>query len=779
MDATNESGLQYTPPADWRGRIGRTRAESEPHWPEVPRPPAGTPDVVIMLLDDAGFSHLSCYGGVIPTPNMDRLAAGGLRFNAFHTTALCSPTRASLLTGRNHHSVGMRGIAHWDSGFPHMTGAVTPGAATIAEILQGEGFATIAAGKWHLAPVRDASPAGPFTHWPLGRGFDRYYGFLLGETDQFHPELCRDNHFIDPPATPEEGYHLSADIVDQAMQMMRNSISAVPERPILSYVAFGAMHAPHQAPDEYLRRWRGKFDEGWDVVRERVYQRQLAAGVIPPGTELAPRNPGVRPWDALSDDERAFAARLQEAFAAFLEYTDEQIGRFIDFLEETGRLDNTIFVLLSDNGASQEGMATGQLDNNRFYNGFPEDVSEIVKRLDDIGTPRSNCNYPWGWSMVGNTPNKWYKGHTHSGGVRDPLILHWPAGIPASERGGLRPQFHHAVDITPTLLDLLGVEAPATLKGVEQMPLHGTSLRASIASATAASNHTTQYFEMLGHRGIYHDGWKAVTEHSGIKEQWRPGRETVAGSFPDSEWELFHLDTDFSECHDLAQQEPDKLREMIDLFDAEATRYGVYPLDDSVELFFPADRKGTPGGSRTSYVYLPPIDHLVTDAHPRLGARSWDMRLDTTRASESDQGALLAVGNPNSGHVAYIIDNRLVYDVNFFGEHQIVRSDELPSGRHVLGVHLERAGSGAGELRFSVDGTALAGGATIANFAGWISSYGLDLGRDPTSISPDYEGPFAFSGTLHRVEIDVREPTDAAAAQDEALVAARVEAGTD
>ena len=770
LESTNEGRPLYTLPPEWHGRIGRTEAESEPHWPDPASPQAGTPDVVVMVLDDTGFGHLSCYGGEVPTPNMDRLAAGGLRFNSFYTTALCSPTRASLLTGRNHHSVGMRGIAHWDSGYPHMTGAVTPQAATIAEILQRAGFSTLAAGKWHLTPVRDSSPAGPFTHWPLGRGFDRYYGFLLGETDQFHPELCRDNQFIYPPTTPEDGYHLSADIVDQAILMMRNSISLVPERPIFSYVAFGATHAPHQAPDEYLLRWRGKFDEGWDVVRERVHQRQLETGVIPAETELAPRNPGVEPWDELSDDERAFAARLQEAFAAFLEYTDEQIGRFIDFLEETGRLDNTVFVLLSDNGASREGQASGQFDNNRFFNGFDEDVSEAVKRLDDIGTIRSNSNYPWGWSMAGNTPNKRYKGTTHGGGIRDPLIIHWPAGIPAAERGSLRSQFHHAVDVTPTLLDLVGVEAPATMKGVDQMPLHGASMRASIESASAASNHTTQYFEMLGSRGIYHEGWKAVTYHGFNSDR----------TFPDSEWELYHLDTDFSECRDLAQRNPAKLREMIELFDVEAKRYGVYPLDDrGLEMFFPTERKGTPGGSRRSYVYIPPIDHLTPDSHPRLGARSWDMLFEITRAAESDQGALLAVGNQKSGQVAYIMDNRLVYDVNFFGEHQFVRSAELPSGRHVLGVHLERVGSGAGHLRFSLDGAALAGGATIASFAEWISSYGLDLGRNPTSISPEYGGPFAFSGELHRVEIDVSGPLNEAAAADEALIAARVEAGTD
>lgn len=722
-----------------------------------------------MVLDDAGFSHLSCYGGVIPTPNMDRLAEGGLRFNSFHTTALCSPTRASVLTGRNHHSVGMRAIANFDTGFPNMTGAVAPEAATIAEILQREGFSTFATGKWHLAPTRDCSPAGPFTHWPLGRGFDRYYGFLQGETDQFHPELCNDNHFIDPPASADDGYHVSVDMVDQAMRMIRNSISVVPERPVFSYVAFGAMHSPHQAPDEYLERWRGKFDEGWDVVRERVYRRQIAMGIIPPGTELAPRNPGVEPWDELSDDERTFAARLQEVFAAFLEHTDDQIGRFVDFLDQTGRLDNTIFVLLSDNGASQEGLATGVFDEFRYFNGIPEDVGEAVKRLDELGTIRSHCNYPWGWSMVGNTPNKWYKQNTHGGGVRDPLIIHWPAGVPESEHGSVRTQFHHAVDITPTLLDLLGYEAPATVKGIDQMPMHGLSMRASIESADAETNRATQYFEMGGCRGIYHNGWKAVTHHQRDSDN----------VFPDSEWELYHLDKDFSEYHDLAQQQPDKLREMVDRFDAEATTYGVYPLDDRrLRLFSPSPRRGTPN-ARDKYVYLPPIDHLITDVSPPLGARSWDMFFEVTRVAEIDHGALLAVGTPNSGHVAYILDNRLVYDVNFFGEHQIVRSDEIPSGRHTFGFHLERVRRGPGRLRFTIDHDALGGGDTIEQFAVMISSSGLDLGRNPSSISPDYDGSFDFTGDIHRVDIEVRRPVDAASAHNEAMIAGRTEAGRD
>ena len=377
------------------GVIGRTLAESEPWWPDPVTPRRDdAPNVVVILLDDTGFAHFGCYGSTIETPNIDRLAANGLRYTNFHTTALCSPTRACLLTGRNHHSVGMRAVSNFSSGFPHLRGSISPHAATVAELLHDEGYATFAVGKWHLAPMSEASMAGPFDNWPLQKGFDRFYGFLQGETDQFYPELTADNHHIDPPAGPDDGYHVSEDMIDQAMGFVRDSTSVRPDRPFFLYVAFGATHAPHQAPQSYLDKYRGRFDAGWDVARQEWFQRQLDSGLIPPGTELAPHNPGVKPWDELSTNEQRFAARLQEAFAAFLDHTDAQIGRLADFLESIAQLDNTLFVVTSDNGASQEGGPGGVMDEMKFFNGMLEDIDAVQERLDDIGGPHSHTNYP-------------------------------------------------------------------------------------------------------------------------------------------------------------------------------------------------------------------------------------------------------------------------------------------------------------------------------------------------------------------------------------------------
>ena len=522
----------------FEGRIGRTVYESEPWWPE-PRIPHDKPNVVLIVLDDTGYSHFGCYGSSIETPNIDRLAENGLRYTNFHTTALCSPTRACLLTGRNHHAVGMRGVSNMDTGFPNMRGFLPRSAATLADVLREAGYGTCAAGKWHLTPMSECTASGPFHNWPLQRGFDRFYGFMQGETDQFYPELTSDNHHIDAPAGPDEGYHVSEDIVDRSMGFLRDQVSLVPERPFFLYVAFGATHSPHQAPQEYLDKYRGKFDAGWDVVRRDWFERQKRLGLIPESTGLAPLNPGVRPWDALSENERRFAARLNEAFAAQLDHTDAQIGRLVHFLGEIGRLDDTLLIVMSDNGASQEGGPTGVFDEMRWFNGMTEDVDEAVQRLDDIGGPDSHSNVPWGWSQVGNTPLKWYKQNTHGGGVRDPLVFHWPQGL--SDTGSMRRPFCHAIDIMPTVLELTGTEAPAQFRGVEQMPLHGASLAASLASPDASPARSVQYFEMLGHRGIWHDGWKAVTHHE---------RETA---FDDDRWELYHLEEDFSETNDLAR----------------------------------------------------------------------------------------------------------------------------------------------------------------------------------------------------------------------------------
>jgi len=722
----------------FKGEIGRTVKESTPWWPGPKRSEDGSPNVVVILLDDTGFGHFGCYGSTIETPNFDRLAGGGLRYNNFHTTALCSPTRASLLTGRNHHTVGMRALANFDTGYPNMRGCISPHAATIAEILREEGYATFAAGKWHLAPMEEASTAGPFDNWPLQRGFDRFYGFLQGETDQFHPELTYDNHPVEPPCGPDEGYHLSEDIVDQSMAFIRDSTSIRPDRPFFLYLAFGATHSPYQAPREFIEKYRGRFDEGWDVVREKWYRRQIEMGVIPEDTELAPRNPGVRPWDELSENEKKFALRLQEAFAAMLDHTDQQVGRLIDFLEDMEQIDNTLIVLLSDNGASQEGGPTGVMDEFKYFNGVPEDVDTIQDRLDDIGGPHSHSNIPWGWAQAGNSPLKWYKQNTHGGGVRDPLIMHWPARI--KDHGGVRGQFHHVSDIVPTILEMLDIDAPDTYRGYDQMPMTGTSMAYSFDGANEPTRKQVQYFEMFGHRGIWADGWKAVTYH-------RPGTP-----FNDDEWELYHLTEDFSESRNLAAEHPEKLREMIDLWWVEAGRQGVLPLDDRRFLFKSMRRKGTPHASR-HYTYYPPLSHVPSDVAPTLGSRTWTVSAEVDRPDASIQGVIAAQGTQNGGYSWYIKDNKMVFDYNIFAEHHVVRSDtEVPIGRIRLEIRFVRHGE-TGKINLVMDGQEC-GTIQVPYVMRMISSTGLDIGKDSLSpVTDDYAAPFAFKGKIRRFDV--------------------------
>ncbi len=734
MTSTTPAGEEF------HGVIKETLAESTPWWPPA-KYREGAPDVVMVVLDDTGFAHFGCYGSTLATPNIDALAAGGVRFTGFHTTALCSPTRACLLTGRNHHAVGMRAVSNFDTGFPNMRGAIPRSSATLAEILRENGYATFAAGKWHLAPMGECSAAGPFTNWPLQKGFDRYYGFLQGETDQFYPELTCDNHFVDPPATPEDGYHVSEDIVDKGCDMVRNLTSLVPERPFFLYLAFGATHSPHQAPRSYLEKWRGKFDAGWDAVREEWFARQQAMGVVPPGTRLAPRNPGVKPWSELTANEQAFACRLQETFAAFLEHTDDQIGRLVAFLKSVGRFENTIFLVLSDNGASQEGGQFGVLDEMKWFNGIREDADEAVARLDDIGGPDSHCNYPWGWAQAGNTPLKWYKQNTHGGGVRDPLILHWPAGVKAA--GETRGQFAHAIDVAPTILDLAGLRVPDTVAGAAQMPMHGASLAPVIANADARPGREAQYFEMLGHRGLWADGWKAVTRH------------TAGQPFGEDRWELYHLAEDFSEYEDLAEREPERLKAMVARFNAEAERHGVFPLDDrsAVQLFRASGRPGLPT-SRTRFVYHPPISHLVADACPPA-ARGWRMAMEVVHPDAGGDGALVARGSANSGFVLYLKGGRLVFDYNHFHDHTRVAAGEaLPPGAHTVTLSVERTPEGGGDIELQVDGRVVGAGAA-PRLLYMISSTGMDIGRSLSPVSSDYAAPFAYPGKIERVVFEV------------------------
>ena len=751
--------MTYRPPSgeDFQGVIGRTIPESQPWWPPAPNKP-GAPNIVMVVLDDTGFAHLGCYGSTLSTPHVDALAGGGLRFTGFHTTALCSPTRACLLTGRNHHAVGMRAISNFDSGFPNMRGAIPRSSATLAEILRDNGYATFATGKWHLAPMAECTAAGPFANWPLQKGFDRYYGFLQGETDQFSPELTCDNHFVIQPKSAEEGYHVSEDIVDRSMDMVRDLTSLVPEKPFFLYLAFGAMHSPHQAPQAHLDKWRGKFDAGWDVAREEWFGRQKAMGVIPPDTKLAPHNPGVKPWSELSVNEQRFAARLQEAFAAMLDHTDEQIGRLVAFLKAIDQWENTLFVVLSDNGASQEGGASGVLDEMKWFNGIRESVDEAVERLDDIGGPNSHCNIPWGWAQAGNTPLKWYKQNTHGGGVRDPLVMHWPAGI--KDAGKIRDQFCHAIDIAPTILDALGLAQPDVVAGVPQMPVHGVSLTPAFADPAAKLERQAQYFEMLGHRGVWKDGWKAVTHHT----QGKP--------FDDDRWELYHLAEDFSEHDDLAASHPEKLKEMVDLWWAEADAHGVLPLDDrpAIALFRASMRPGLPS-SRHRFVYYPPVSHVVTDACPSV-ARGWTTAVKLEHPDGPADGALIARGSLNSGFVLMVKDGRLVFDYNDFHHHtRLETKGPLAPGPHEIGLAVRRTPEGAGNIALTVDGETVAQG-QVPRLLFMISSTGMDLGRSLSPVTSDYDAPFAYPGRIATVVFET--PQDRPAGEVKAQVKAEM-----
>ena len=741
----------------FEGTIGRTLADSQPWFDEPPHPGPDAPNVVVVLLDDTGFAQFGCYGSDIDTPNIDALAANGLQFTNFHVTPVCSPTRAALLTGRSQHEVGMRCVSNFRTGFPHQLGHITNSAATIAEVLREQGYATFCTGKWHLAPMEQCSAAGPFDQWPLARGFDRFYGFLDGETDQFHPQLVCDNHTIEAPGLPEDGYHLSEDLVDQALAMVSDSVGVRPDRPFFLYLPFGATHAPHQAPEAYLSKYRGRYDDGWDMVRQRWFERQLESGVIPAGTELAPRNPGVDPWDALPENQRKLACRLQEAFAAFLDHTDDQIGRLVAGLRDQGQLDNTL--LVADNGASQEGGPFGVMHELKFFNGLLDAPDDVIDRLDDIGGPHSHTNYPWGWAQCGNAPFKWYKQNTHEGGVHVPMVVHYPERITGDQRGARRDQFVYVSDIAPTIYDLVGVTPPGTYRGIEQLPVTGHSFVSVLDDPAAPATNTTQYFEMMGSRAIVAGNWKAVCKHN-------PGAD-----FDTEAWELYDLSTDFSECADLATKQPDRLRALISLWWAEAEKHGVLPLDDrTIELFGARFRPHSPHPADQRYVYRPPMSPLPAQAGPAIGGRSFDLTARVTRAAGQD-GVVYATGNENSGVAVFIQHGRLVVDYNAFGDHTVVESAvDVPAGDATLVVRLRQGAGRTGSINLQIDGRA-SGSVELPLVMMMISSVGASIGYNHGSaVSDRYQAPFAFTGTLHELEIALVDGRDPGAAGAEAAV---------
>lgn len=721
---------------DWRGVIGRTYRDSKPWLEPTIRPADGSPNVLVIVLDDVGFAHLGCYGSDIETPNVDALAAGGRRYNNFHTTSMCSPTRASLLTGRNHHAVGMGMIADMCTGYPGYHGQVTQKAATLAEMLKPAGYSTFALGKWHLTRARDMTAAGPFEQWPLGRGFERYYGFLYSLVDQWRPELVSDNHFIPTPARP--GYHLSEDLADQAIGMIQDQQAAAPERPFFAYLAFGACHSPHHAPADFIDKYRGRFDEGWDVARERWHARQVAMGVIPPHARLTDMNPEVRPWASLSGDERRLCARSQEVFAGFLNHTDAQIGRLTSWLTRRGLMENTLIVLLSDNGATAEGGPYGDINLRRYIQFLPETFEEKLAAIDELGGDRHWNTYPAGWGHAGNTPLKWFKMHTHGGGVRDPLIIHWPKRI---KTGGLvSPQFCHCADIAPTILEACGVAAPEVLHGVEQLPIDGTSLAYTFEEPLAETRKRVQYFELMGNRGLWADGWKAVTRHF------------EGTDYDQDHWELYHLDADFSEADDLAERYPEKVRELTNLWWAEALRNQVLPLDDRNRERVMLTYWGPP---RTRWAFEQGMARVSGYAAPAVANRSYRIEAQV-ELDEADEGVLLSVGGRAGGYVLFIKDGQLVHEYVGPGRRHVLQAT-LPNqrGRHRLAFEFRKTGPCRGQASLLGDGVTLVVDELDGMWPASPTAGGVCCGYDEASpVSDRYALPFRFTGRIDSLVVE-------------------------
>lgn len=760
----------YRPGEPFSGVIGRELADSVQAYPDIVRAAPDSPNVVFVVLDDVGFAQIGCFGSDIDTPNFDRLAAGGLRYRSFHTTAMCSPTRACLLTGRNQHTTGMGGIADNATGFPGFDGRIDKDTGFLSEVLRDNGYSTFAVGKWHLAPREETDLAASRARWPLGRGFERYYGFMGAEANQFAPDLVHDNHFVEQPFSADDGYHLTEDLTDRAIEFVNDLRNVTTEKPFFLYLAYGACHAPHQAPPEFIDAYRGRFDAGWDEWRAATHRRQLEMGILPPGTELTPRPEWIQEWATLPDVERHAYARMMEVYAGFLTHTDHHVGRLLDHLERTGDLDNTIVVVLSDNGTSPEGDKHGAFNSTRWYNGVPLTLESVLPHLDDLGGPLSHGHYPYGWAHAGNTPFQRWKRECHEGGVADPLIVHWPAGI--ADRGAVRSNYLHAIDIMPTVLDAIGIDMPDSIDGVPQVPVEGMSLADTFTDPTSATERTTQYYELLGCRAIYHDGWKAVAYHPMRGQMYIPGSDPDL-PFSMDRWELYHVAVDASERRDLAGAEPDRLRDMVELWFAQAGRHGALPLHSSRPVDVP---RPSHIEARSRYVYRPAAPIATTAAvdirhRPSITVASVEM-------TDGDDGVLLAHGGRFGGYALYVQDGRLHYVHNFLGERRSrVSSPPLPTGAHRLGYSFTPTGQFQGDVDLLVDGEVVASGhidqTTIYSYAlfGEYLCVGFD---DGTPVDDTYDAPFPFSGVIDTVVVDVSgEPFRDLALEFEAFFASQ------
>ena len=746
------------PTRPFKGTIKLDVRDSVPDWePYIPtQAPAGAPNVLFVLYDDTGLAAWSPYGGRINMPTMQKLADRGLTYSQWHTTALCSPTRSTCLTGRNHHLNGMACITEGAIGFPGGNARIPDQCATVAQILQDGGWSTFWLGKDHDVPVGDLASGANKKEWPVQKGFDRFYGFLGGETNQWYPDLAEDNRYIDQPYTPEEGYHLSKDLADQAIRMLRDQKSANPSRPWYMWFCPGANHAPHHCPQDYIDRYKGKFDDGYEAYREWVLPRMIAKGVLPAGTQLTALNPlptdvanpgdFVRPWNTLNADEKRLFSKLAEVYAGFSEYTDAQVGRIIDYLEKTGQLENTVVLYAADNGASGEGSPSGSVNENKFFNGYPDELSENLKLIDKLGGPDTYEHYPTGWAAAFSTPFQMFKRYSqYSGGTCDPLVISWPKGIKA--RGEVRNQYHHSTDIVATILDICGLQMPKVYKGVEQYPLSGISMRYTFdAAPDAATKKERQYYCMLGTRGIWEKGWKASAIHAPTSGK---------GHFDKDVWQLYNTDVDRAESNDLAKKNPEKLQALIKVWFEEAEKNFVLPLDDRTPLEIITAFRPSSEPPRTKYIYYGDSAAVPESAAVNVRGRSYKILADVEITDPNCSGVIFAHGSRFGGHSLFIKDRKLSYVYNFLGikpEQKFV-SGELKPGKYTLGMEFVRESAGkfhesVGKTKLYINDKAVAEGpmrAQVGNFT--LCGDGLCVGYDSAdAVSQEYKAPATFAG---------------------------------
>ncbi|RZN30177.1 arylsulfatase [Bradyrhizobium sp. Leo121] len=746
------------PEAPFLGTIGRTAKDSTPDFPKEVKAPKGAPNILLILTDDVGFGASSPFGGPIPTPTLDRLAKNGLRYNQFHTTAVCSPTRTALLTGRNQHSCSVGIVMELATGYPGYNSLMPKSCGTFAEVLKQNGWNTAWYGKNHNVPDWHSSQAGPFDLWPTGLGFEYFYGFFGGDTNQYSPALYENIKPIEPPHDQKD-YFFEKDLADHFIDRLRTLRAVAPEKPWVAYYAPGTAHAPLHAPKDWIAKFKGKFDEGWDKQREITLENQKRLGIVPADTQLTPRPAAIPAWDSFDADHQKVFAHMMEVYAAALSYCDYQIGRVLDAIEQSGDLDNTLVIYIQgDNGASAEGTPQGLLNELTILNGIPEDFKEVQRRMDELGGPMTNNHYPVGWAHAMDTPFQWTKQiASHFGGTRNDLVISWPARIKG--KGGIRSQFSSVIDIAPTILEATGIQFPSSINGVAQKPVEGGSLLYTFDDAKAASRHKTQYFEVLGFRGIYHEGWMASTTPP--IAPWN-----MTSKLPpvdEYKWELYHVTYDFSQAKDLAAENPAKLLELKELFWAEAGRYNVMPLDNSrIERFDVSIRPSLLSG-RHVFTYYPGIIRIPEGSAPDLKNKSFEIRAEVETPEAGADGVLLTQGGRFGGYGLYLLNGKLVYHYNLAGiaRYNVVSKEKVPAGKHTLTANFKYDGGlgKGGAIVLSVDGKAVAEGRVERTLPMRVSlDETFDVGEDAgTPVSEDYQVPFKFTGTLNKVVVTLGE----------------------